>query len=228
MDEVTQDQVEAGQAVYGKLTLVAYDKLVLGVSCSYLWRCDAATLLARYDRLVSNNHLDVGVGSGYFLDHCRFPSRTPRVALMDLNESSLAHTAQRISRYNPECYRRNVLEDMTVSGKAFNSVGMNLLLHCVPGDFAYKGRIFDHALTVMAPGAVLFGATIVSQGIKANWFARRLMNLYVRKGIFSNQHDSADALRAELEARFVDVQVEVKGCMALFSARAASSNGTQK
>ena len=219
MEEITSAQVDAGQAVYGKFTLAAYDRLVLGVSCSYLWRCDAPTLLARYNRFVSGNHLDVGVGSGYFLDHCRFPTATPRVALMDLNENSLAHTAHRIRRYNPECYRRNVLEDMSVGGEPFDSIGMNLLLHCVPGDFAYKGRIFDNALTVMAPGAVLFGATILSEGIKPGWVARRLMNLYVRKGIFSNQHDSAEALRTELEARFVDVEVTVQGCMALFSAR---------
>lgn len=219
MEEITREQVHAGQAVYGKFTLAAYDKLVLGVSCSYLWRCDASTLLGRYDHFVSNNHLDVGVGSGYFLDHCRFPSATPRVALMDLNENSLAHTAHRIRRYTPECYQRNVLEDMSVDGAPFDSVGMNLLLHCVPGDFAYKGRIFDHAKSVMAPGAVLFGATILSQGIAAGWMARRLMNLYVRKGIFSNQHDSAEALRQALEARFAQVEIEVKGCMALFSAR---------
>lgn len=220
MEDITQKQVDAGQAIYGKFTLAAYDKLVLGVSCSYLWRCDAPTLLARYNRLVTDNHLDVGVGSGYFLDHCKFPTDTPRVALMDLNPNSLAHTARRIRRYHPDCYQRNVLEDMSVEGNPFDSVAMNLLLHCVPGDFAYKGRIFDNALRVMAPGAVLFGATILSQGIEASWMARRLMNLYVRKGIFSNQNDSVDGLRRALEARFVDVEVEVNGCMALFSARA--------
>jgi len=219
MQDVTREQVDAGQAVYGKFTLAAYDKLVLGVSCSYLWRCSAATLLARYNRFVSNNHLDVGVGSGYFLDKCSFPSASPRVALMDLNENSLAHTARRISRYMPEHYRRNVLEDMSVDGDKFDSIGMNLLLHCVPGDIAYKSRIFDHALNVMNPGAVLFGSTIVSHGGNANWLARSLMSLYVRKGIFSNQNDSVDALRAELEKRFVEVSVEVEGCMALFSAR---------
>ena len=176
-------------------------------------------MLARYNSLVSANHLDVGVGSGFFLDRCAFPVASPRVALMDLNENSLAFTARRIARYQPETYRRNVLEDMTVSNGGFDSVGMNLLLHCVPGDFAYKGCIFDHALKVMNPGAVLFGATILGKDIGRNWGARRLMAVYNRKGIFSNLEDSEQALRKALSARFSDVSIELQGCMALFSAR---------
>ncbi len=39
--------------------------------------------LTLYDQYVSANHLDIGVGTGYFLDHCRFPAANPRLALMD-------------------------------------------------------------------------------------------------------------------------------------------------
>ncbi|MDF1820195.1 MAG: class I SAM-dependent methyltransferase [Alcanivoracaceae bacterium] len=219
MSEITHKQVEAGQAVYGKFTLSAYDSVVLGASCRWVWKCPASFLLARYNEYVSGNHLDVGVGSGYFLDHCDFPVAHPRVALMDMNSHSLAFTAQRIARYRPTTWQRNVLEDMSVEGGVFDSVGMNLLLHCVPGDFSEKGRIFDNARELMNPGALLFGATLLGRGVPRSPAARALMALYNRKGIFSNRGDSAEGLQAALAARFSDVTVATVGCMALFSAR---------
>ena len=56
-------------------------------------------------------------------------------------------------------------------------------------------------------------------GVSPNWLAKRLMNAYNNKGVFSNLYDSAEGLKRELEDRFSDVSVEVVGCVALFSAR---------
>jgi hypothetical protein len=43
------------------------------------------------------------------------------------------------------------------------------------------------------------------------------MKVYNRKGIFSNQNDSLASLKQALESRLDQVDVQVKGCMALFS-----------
>jgi ubiquinone/menaquinone biosynthesis C-methylase UbiE len=107
---ITPEQVEAGQSVYTKRTLSAYDFAVLGVSNRLLWQCPTQQLLKHYNQHVRANHLDVGVGTGYFLDRCQFPSPTPRIALMDINSNALEFAVQRIARYSPETYRRNVLE----------------------------------------------------------------------------------------------------------------------
>lgn len=48
---------------------------------------------------------------------------------------------------------------------------------------------------------------------------QRLMELYNRRGIFSNEADDLDGLRRELRKRFEHVSIEVVGCAALFSAR---------
>ena len=48
---------------------------------------------ALYQEHISLNHLEVGVGTGYFLQHCRFKG-TPRIALMDLNQNCLDMTAR--------------------------------------------------------------------------------------------------------------------------------------
>jgi hypothetical protein len=49
-----------------------------------------------YDSNITANHLDVGVGTGYFLERearhqggrCQFSSSAPRIALMDLNATN--------------------------------------------------------------------------------------------------------------------------------------------
>jgi ubiquinone/menaquinone biosynthesis C-methylase UbiE len=144
MTNVTAEQVEAGQAVYTKRTLALYDFVVLGVSNRFLWECPTQRLQEHYNKHVTANHLDVGVGTGYFIDRCRFPSPTPRIALMDLNVDTLKFASQRIARYKPETYRRNVLDPISLETIKFDSVGINYLLHCVPGSIESKVVTFDH------------------------------------------------------------------------------------
>lgn len=216
---VTSEQVVAGQAVYTPRLLNAYDLLVLGVSNRFIWRCPTPKLLTLYDRHVTANHLDVGVGTGYFLDRCRFPVPLPRIALMDLNPNSLAFAARRIARYRPETYLRNILEPIADPPAKFDSVGINYLLHCLPGTIESKAVVFDHLLPLMNSGAMLFGSTLLQGGVRRNWAAKRLMNFYNGKGVFTNTHDTLDGLERELQRRFHEVSVEVSGCAALFAGR---------
>lgn len=218
--QVTREQVEAGQAVYTPRTLAIYDLAVLGVSNRFIWNCPTARLEEHYNRHVSANHLDVGVGTGYFLDRCRFPAATPRVALMDLNSDTLAFAARRIARYRPEQYRRNVLEPIAFDAEGFDSIGLNYLLHCLPGSIASKAVVFDHLRPLLKPGAVLFGSTLLHGGVPRSALARGLMAIYNRKGIFANRDDDLAGLQRALEQRFREVRVEVAGCAALFAARA--------
>jgi len=71
------DEVEAGQRVYTPLMLRVYDLFVLGFSNRFVWRCRSSKMLERYDSHVGARHLDVGVGTGWFLDHCRWTGREP-------------------------------------------------------------------------------------------------------------------------------------------------------
>lgn len=214
----TTEQIHAGQAVYTPNMLAIYDVLVLGLSNRWIWKCSTPRLLAHYDQHISSNHLDVGVGTGYFLDRCRFPTPTPRVALMDLNRDALQFSARRIARYRPEIYVRNVLETIDFDGAKFDSLGVNYLLHCLPGDMTTKARAFDFLSPLMNPGAVVFGSTLLQGGVARSFAARRLMAFYNSKGIFSNTQDDLATLTRELEKRFSAVSVETVGCAALFSA----------
>ncbi|KAK9364706.1 hypothetical protein V1509DRAFT_656052 [Lipomyces kononenkoae] len=210
----------AGQAVYTKLVLRLYDFFVLTVSNQWIWECPTTILKDNYDRHLSANHLDVGVGTGYFLDNCRFPVENSRVVLFDLNPNTLDYTRTQIARLGPESYVVNVLGSITLEGLAkFDSVGINYLLHCLPGDsLSEKSVLFDHLRGIMNDGCKIFGATILNRDVPRNWLAQQLMAFYNEKGIFSNKNDSLGDLKAELEKRFHEVDIEVVGCVALFSA----------
>ena len=112
----TADEIAAGHAIFTKASLRTYDWFVLGVSNRWIWRCPTARLLRMYNDHVSANHLDVGVGTGYLLDHCRFPIDRPRVGLLDLNTACLQAAAQRIAR--ALSVSRNAVRKVVRSGRA--------------------------------------------------------------------------------------------------------------
>ena len=214
------DPAYAGQAVYTARFLRFYDLFVLRFNGHLAWRCGPERLVRMYDQHVSGRHLDIGVGSGYFLDKCLYPAPSPDITLMDLNPNSLEAAANRIRRYGPKTHQANALEPFGLSPGAFDSVGLNWLLHCIPGDMTTKAAVFDHCKTVLAPGGVIFGSTVLTGGVPHTRFSRWMMDqLNDRNETFSNRHDDLDTLTIELDKRFRDAQVEVVGSVAIFSGR---------
>lgn len=213
-----EKEVQEGQAVYNRFVLAVYDLLVLDVSCRLAWRCPKHTMLRMYSDHVGAEHLDIGVGTGFYLDKCRFPVERPRITLVDLNPNSLAHTAARIARYSVSRHRASALEPLGLPPGSFDSAALNFLLHCLPGDLAAKAVALDHAAACVKPGGVVFGSTILAEGVPVNGLARFLMARYNASGIFHNAQDSLDSLRTELAARFTTYSVTVEGCVALFQA----------
>jgi SAM-dependent methyltransferase len=206
----------ADYAVLSPLTLFFYDAWVHGFSDRFLWRCPLHELLAFYHRNVSASHLDVGVGTGLLLDRTPFPARSA-ITLMDVNTACLETAARRIARHTPRIVRASVLAPLPAIGP-FSSVGLGYLLHCVPGSMPAKAVAFDHLKAVMAPGARLFGATIVQGSVPTPWAARRVMDFYNARGIFANRHDTVEDLEAALRSRFSAVDVRMRGQVALFEA----------
>ena len=150
-----------GVAAYTPLTLALYDLVVLGFSNSFVWQCSSHVLLDFYNEHISDKHLDIGVGTGYFLDRCRFPSTAPKIVLFDLSPHSLAKSAKRLRRYNPSCYMGNALHRIDIGMSGFDSVSLNYLLHCLPGNLASKSIVFEHVKPLLRDDGVIFGSTIL-------------------------------------------------------------------
>jgi len=196
--------------------------VVLGISNRWLWKCPTACLLAHYNSHASDNHLDVGVGSGYCLNHCQLQSQQPRLAMMDMNNDSLSYSSRRVARYQPRRYQQNILQPIDHDIAKFDSIAVNYLLHCLPGNSPSKTVVFEHLKNVMKPDATLFCSTLLQGYVPRSTSAQQLMNLYNRKGIFSIQRDYLKGLEASLETRFESVQIKIVGCVALFSAQCVS------
>jgi SAM-dependent methyltransferase len=216
----TEDEIEAGQRVYTPLMLRVYDPFVLGFSNRFAWRCRSSRMLERYDSYVGSRHLDVGVGTGWFLDRCTWPVAAPRITLLDLNANSLSVASERLHRYAPATVQANVLDPLELDNAPFDSIGANYLFHCLPG------RIDSKAATVasnlrphIAASGVFFGSTILGRGVRHNLLGQRLLRLYNGKGIFSNTDDDVAGLEQGLASQLRDVEIEVIGTVALFTGR---------
>ena len=209
-----------GQAAFTKPGLALYDFLVLHLNCRLAWRCPNELILAAYRQHVTANHLDVGVGTGYFLDHAVFPVAQPRVGLLDLNANCLKRAAQRIARYRPELYQANLLAPVAINAPRFDSVGMNYVLHCLPGALPEKGVAIGHLKALLNPGGILFGATVLHGGVTRNALAVALMGLFNQRRTLCNRSDDLQGLESSLKQHLQEVRIEVVGCVALFSGRA--------
>lgn len=121
----------AGSAIYGPLVLgFIYDNLVLGLYCSFVWKCPAVVFERLYRIMVNGatqrrgskklgtqaqvRILDIGVATGYFMAKTKLPENT-LVTLFDLNPNCLDHASTRC---------RQVHGDV-----------VNLLVEAIRGDF---------------------------------------------------------------------------------------------
>jgi ubiquinone/menaquinone biosynthesis C-methylase UbiE len=214
---ITQEEVLAGQKIYNKKILKIYDWYVLGFSNTFVWRCPSALIFKQFKAFTSKNHLDIGVGTGYFLK--KLALKPPmRLCLADLNDNSLAYCQDVLKHVSPMAIKHNVFEPLPTSLEPFSSMSINYLLHCLPGNLASKAIVFDHCKEKLLPGGVLFGSTIIQGDYPRNFMAKKLMKFYNDKGVFTNTEDRYADLEKILKEKFSSYQIKQMGCVALFSA----------
>jgi SAM-dependent methyltransferase len=209
--------IARAHAVYTPAMLAIYDLLVHGVSNHVAWRCPTRRITELYRANLSSNHLEAGVGTGYFLNKTA-DARVSRLVLLDINRHCLDRAARRLARFKPELYQVDLLAPIDLGLAPFMSVGLTYVLHCLPGRMREKLVAIDHLRPLLGKGAVVFGATILGLGIAPNRAARALLDLYNAKGVFNNRADELTTLRHGLQQRFDEVDVECEGCVALFRA----------
>lgn len=207
-----------GAALYSRRKLRFYD-VMLAFNDRVFWRCPRSRLVELYDKCVSARHLDIGVANGWLLDACRFPVAEPAITLMDLNPDALAVASARLARYRPSTHHASALEPFGLPANSFDSVGMSLLIHCLPGSVSSKAVVFEHARSVLAAGGVVFGATLLNGGVPHTALSRRAMAAANRRGYCSNLDDNIDDLDAALGRAYGEHELRVRGAVALFNAR---------
>ncbi|MFC4764719.1 class I SAM-dependent methyltransferase [Dyella koreensis] len=209
-----------GAGIYSPLVLKLYDWWVLGISNHYAWECPTRDVLLPFFRLHSGrHHLDVGVGTGYYFSKADLPA-SALVTLMDLNLSSLQAAQRRLNRPSTKVIQHDVMTPPPSGMEAtFDAISLFYLLHCLPGTMDEKAAVFAHLKPLLRPSGVLYGATILGDEVGHNRMGRKLMDVYNRKGIFGNRHDTRNGLERALQEHFAEVTIRVEGKVALFEAR---------
>jgi SAM-dependent methyltransferase len=205
--------------VYTPARLALYDLFIIGLSCSLVWKCPKRHFLGLYDQHIGSPHLDVGVGTGYFLDRCQFPVERPQITLLDPSDACLTKAARRLERYSPRVVQASVLEQLDLGTAQFASVALNGVLHCLPASPETKAAVVRNLRSLLKDG-VVFGSTILGSGVEHGRLARMALDRYNREGFFTNLRDDLDDLERALAQPFADRHIEVRGSFALFAAHA--------
>jgi SAM-dependent methyltransferase len=210
------DPAYDGQKGYGPALLAVYDWWVLGFMTRMVLRSPTSLMVDRYRALLGRRHLDIGPGSGYFVD-VGAPDGT-EVTLLDPNPHVLKHCAKRLARFSPTLVEADVLKPLPIDGP-FDSVALSAVLHCLPGPMEAKGPAIRHGASVLAPEGVLFGATLLGLDGPHTAPARAFVRFANTLGAFDNLGDTRDGLEAILSDSFTEVEIDVVGSLALFAAR---------
>jgi hypothetical protein len=217
--DLSTRRVKRSQQFFNKGSLFFYDFLLYGVISKYAWGSSIQRLDTHYKKYVRHNHLEVGVGTCFLLNRVVLDSAHPRLALMDLSRECLEKTKRKVARYAPETYIQNLLEPMHHKIDQFDSIGINYVMHCVPGNFKEKGVAFTHLRPLLSENGVLFGTTVLSDNIHKNTLAKPFMWLMNSLGVFNNRGDNARDLKECLERHFQLIEFEVVGVTAFFAVK---------
>lgn len=207
------------QILYNQPVIYLYNPFALRFGCRLLWGCSVDELVTLYNDNISANHLDIGIGTGYFLDRCNFPGPNPRLVLMDLNSTCLKIAARRLVRYRPEIYQMNILEPLYIDTPKFDSIGILNVLHCLPGDMENKATAFENISSILKPGGVVFGSTIVGKDIRHSLFTSLALAISNAIGTMSNMKDDLEGLQNSLRKHFSESHVHLIGNEAIFWAK---------
>jgi hypothetical protein len=223
----------AGAAIYKPSTLKLYDLVVLTISNTNAWRCPTTTtLLPFFTQNLSQNHLDIGVGTGYYLRQAIASgdiTEASKITLADLNPSTLEaaqgelRAGAGVEATSLQCDIMSPLPLPSPGSEPlkFDSISLFYLLHCMPGPPAAKASIFSHLKNNLTAEGVLYGATILGkgEGVRHNWLGSCLMWVYNRMSVFGNVDDTEEDFVAALREHFVDVKSSVVGVVLLFKAQ---------
>lgn len=202
------------------LAFRTYDLWVVHGTYWAAWGCRWPNVYRLYEANVGRRHLEVGPGTGYFLN--RLNPDLDELHLVDKFDGPLAKSRQALARFSPHTHSADVLKPLPLEQDSMDSAGAGWMLHCVEGDsFAAKAPVFDNIARVLKPGAPFFGCTILPEALSKR-LGVRLNERLNAAGYFSNQGDTRAGLENVLSQVFdpATVEVRVVGAVALFKARA--------
>jgi len=201
-----------GQKVYSKLVLKLYNFVVLFFNNTFLWKCKTSQLLQLYKDNVSHNHLDIGVGSGYYLKNVK--DRLSKVALMDLNPNCLEYVKNVLKDKEVSTYQVDILKDVAEEFYSkYESISCNYLIHCLP-DNGNKEKVFENIAKMLSKDGVAFGSTIIDD--YSSSLAIMVANKFNAKGVFDNKNDTYESIEKYIKNNFAEYTIKQIGSVCVY------------
>ena len=97
-----------GQSGYNAAMLAIYDVWVLKFMTNAVWKVPVAPGVDRYRQHMGHRHLDVGPGTGYFIEKAD-PPRDTEITLLDPNPTVLRYVAKRLKERHPITVEADVM-----------------------------------------------------------------------------------------------------------------------
>ncbi|AIT09983.1 SAM-dependent methyltransferase [Candidatus Francisella endociliophora] len=208
MDKTTYD----GQKVYSRLMLKLYNFIVLFFNNTFLWKCKTSNLLELYEDNVSKNHLDIGVGSGFYLN--KVADKLEKVTLIDLNPNCLDYVKRILKDKDVLTYKIDILEDVSDEfNSQFDSISCNYLVHCLP-DNGNKQMVFKNIAKMLKPSGIAFGATIIND--YDSKLAVKVVTKFNSKGIFDNENDTYEIVEGYVKENFKEYSIRQIGSVCIY------------
>jgi hypothetical protein len=194
-------------------SLKFYDYLVNDINCTYAWRCHKSNIFENYKNNIKTNHLEIGPGTGYFLKN---NYNINKLYLMDINEDTLNFSKNNLSlNYQVETINHNIFEDK-LEIKDLDSVGLNYVLHCVPGKL--EDNINNLINNLESNNKInFFGATVVSDKDLQNRLSSIELFFLNKYNIFNNEMDYSKNLIDYLKFNKISFSKKIVGNVVLFS-----------
>lgn len=217
----TTEAAQRGAACYESWIMYVYDLFVLGFLNYFAWRCPTKKhLLPLFKNNIRINHLDIGVGTGYYLKHAQISEKVT-LTLSDLSPNAIRVAKLRSGRPDAGEVLWDVTQPFPIPQEKyekFDSVSMFYVVHCVPGPASRKTVVFENVKNCMTEDGVLTGATVLGKGVEDNFVGRRVRAHCLADGVFDNRDDDAETFIRALRENFHHVEVDVIGVSLVFKA----------
>ena len=109
-----------------------YDYFVNNINCKYIWKCDQRYIKKLYAHNITNKHVEIGPGTGYFIKKYQFRN----LHLIDINQDILNNSKKNLTNncQNIKIHNKNIFEINNKINEDISSVGLSYVLHCIPNN----------------------------------------------------------------------------------------------
>ena len=197
--------------------LFAYDYLVNNINCNIVWNCNQNKIIQHYDSNITNNHIEIGQGTGYFLKKNQYNT----LQLMDINNDILGDSSKNLKANSKKIHTHchNIFSCSSSHINPSRSIGLTYVLHCVPGKI--ENNLNTMIQNIQFDNYNLFGASVVQDPVETNILAETELLWLNRLGIFNNENDTYNGLHEYLEESGMEYNLRLEGYVAIFDIKVA-------